>query len=91
MAGKKTVKQKTAPSVQEEAKETMRKLGVKKAYVSEDGYVFLNEADVRAYVGKNGSYKAVADEVEIQEENPAEEQKAEDKVLDKHIDETDGN
>lgn len=95
MVAKKAVKEETTTvSLQECAKETMRKLGVKKVFVSPDGYVFPLEADVRAYVGKNGSYETVTDEMgEVPEETSVSEKEAGNKLLDKHthIDETDGN
>ena len=93
MAARKKNNGEAAASLLSSAKETMRKLGVKKAFMSFDGYVFLNEADVRAYVGKDSSYKTVTDETEIQDETPVPEKEAGDKVPDehKHIDETDGN
>lgn len=95
MAAKKTVKKELAAAVLENAKEAMRKLGVKKVYVSEDGYVFALEADVRAYVGKDGSYGTVtdSDKVEAVKEAPKPETGTGDNKLDEHthIDETDGN
>lgn len=93
MAARKAIKKEANASLQEIGKEAMRKLGLKKVFVSPDEYVFLNEADVRAHVGKNGSYETVTDETEVQEETPVPEKGTGDKVLDehKHIDETDGN
>ncbi len=93
MAARNKTKTETASSLRELGKEAMRKLGLKKVFVSPDEYVFLNEADARAYVGKDGSYETVTEETEVQKEIPVPEKVAGDKSLNEHtnIDETDGN
>lgn len=69
-----------------------------KVFLTADEYIFLNESDVRAYVGKDGSYTTVTEDSKLDKTNPEEktavenkgkeESKADtqksDKVIDEH-------
>lgn len=101
MAAKKTTKTEVPASVDEAAKKVMQALNVKKVFVSKDGYIFSQECDARAYVGKDGEYSIVTDgtisalrETVIETLKEALGQPAVvDPAIDKHahIDEEDGN
>ncbi|MEG2067698.1 MAG: hypothetical protein RRZ65_08690 [Tannerellaceae bacterium] len=61
MEANKNSKTEASASVDEVAKESKQALNSKKVFVSKDGYVFAQECDARAYVGKDGEYSTVTD------------------------------
>lgn len=61
MAAKKTKAAEVSTSVAEAAQKAMQALKVKKVFVSKDGYIFPQECDARAYVGKDGEYSVITD------------------------------
>lgn len=85
-----------ASSALEKALKVLKANKVEKVFLTADEYVFLKESDVRAYVGKDGSYATVtADSKPVNEVKPEETPEADKKgkeekagkVSDKAIDE----
>lgn len=77
MAAKKVVKTGATVSVMESATKALKVNKADKVFVSKDGYVFLKESDVRAYVGKDGSYSIVTESDMIEFTSPTDPEKKE--------------